>query len=242
MATFQFDLLELPPEAEALRAEVRAFLRRTAGDAPRTARALLGRLRSRVQPQVGARGWIGMTWPQALRRPRAQRARALRRARGDARRRRAGGRALDRRPAERPAAAALRHRGAAQALSCRASRAASSSFCIGMSEPDSGSDLASIRTRAERSAGGWRVNGTKIWTSGAHSSRLHDRARSARRRARRRSTRGSRSSSSISQPPGIAMRPDPRSRRRRTTSTRSSSRTPVPADARSAARAPAGSR
>jgi acyl-CoA dehydrogenase len=37
-----------------------------------------------------------------------------------------------------------------------------------MSEPDSGSDLASVRTRAEPVEGGWRVNGTKVWTSNAH--------------------------------------------------------------------------
>lgn len=42
------------------------------------------------------------------------------------------------------------------------------SFAVGMSEPDSGSDLASIRMRAERVDGGWRLNGSKIWTSYAH--------------------------------------------------------------------------
>lgn len=38
-------------------------------------------------------------------------------------------------------------------------------FCIGMSEPGSGSDLASVRTRAERTDSGWCLNGQKIWTT-----------------------------------------------------------------------------
>lgn len=41
-------------------------------------------------------------------------------------------------------------------------------FCLGMSEPDAGSDLASVRTAARAVEGGWRVTGQKIWTSGAH--------------------------------------------------------------------------
>jgi alkylation response protein AidB-like acyl-CoA dehydrogenase len=43
-------------------------------------------------------------------------------------------------------------------------------FAIGMSEPESGSDLASVRTRALRVDGGWTVSGTKLWTTGAHRS------------------------------------------------------------------------
>lgn len=41
-------------------------------------------------------------------------------------------------------------------------------FGIGMSEPDSGSDLAAVRTRAEKVEGGWVINGTKVWTTNAH--------------------------------------------------------------------------
>ncbi len=41
-------------------------------------------------------------------------------------------------------------------------------FCVGMSEPDSGSDLAAVSTKAVPVAGGWRVTGTKLWTTNAH--------------------------------------------------------------------------
>jgi acyl-CoA dehydrogenase len=41
-------------------------------------------------------------------------------------------------------------------------------FCLGMSEPEAGSDLAAVRTVARKVSGGWRVTGRKTWTSQAH--------------------------------------------------------------------------
>lgn len=41
-------------------------------------------------------------------------------------------------------------------------------FCLGMSEPEAGSDLAAVHTTAVKVDGGWRVNGRKTWTSQAH--------------------------------------------------------------------------
>ena len=37
-----------------------------------------------------------------------------------------------------------------------------------MSEPDSGSDLASVKTKATKTNDGWKLEGRKIWSTGAH--------------------------------------------------------------------------
>ena len=167
--SLSFDQIRLPPECESLRREVRAFIAEevSAGtfnpDRPWDVDSQ-DRAFSR---KVGAKGWIGMTWPKKY-----------------------GGHErsfLERYVVTeefRVANAPVRLHFVADRQSgpilikyapehikqdilpriCRGELC----FVIGMSEPNSGSDLFAAKTKATKVDGGWKINGTKIWTSNAH--------------------------------------------------------------------------
>jgi len=168
MAVFHFALTELPPEAESLRAEVRDFLAtELAGrTAVRRARSW-GGWDPEFSRRVGARGWIGMTWPKRYgghERSFLERYVVLEEMLA------AGAPVGAHWVADRQSGPLLLRFGteAQRERFVPAIARGELAFAIGMSEPDSGSDLASIRTRAVRTDGGYVVNGTKVWTSNAH--------------------------------------------------------------------------
>ena len=163
-----FDPCDLPPETETLRQDVRAFLTDALAD---YSPAQLAKSWFACDPafsrKVGGQGWLGMTWPKQY----------------------GGGErsALDRYVVLEEmlavgAPVGLHWVGDRQSgplimtFGTEAQRQeilpkivrGEAFFCIGMSEPDSGSDLASIRTKAEKVEGGYVINGTKVWTSNAH--------------------------------------------------------------------------
>jgi len=168
MTSFAFDLIELPAEAEALRAEVREFLRETLGDRAAHRRAhSWGGFDREFSRRVGQRGWIGMTWPKRYgghERTFLERYVVLEEMLA------AGAPVGAHWIADRQSGPLLLRFGtdAQRDRFLPAIVRGEVAFAIGMSEPDSGSDLASIRTRAVRADGGYVVNGTKVWTSNAH--------------------------------------------------------------------------
>jgi len=154
--------------AEALRQEVRDFLAVELRDRPPVNRAESW---SGADPdfsrKMAARGWIAMTWPKRYgghERSALERYIVLEEML-------AGGAPVGFHwVADRQSGPNILRNGteAQRQLILPKIAAGECSFCIGMSEPDSGSDLAAARTRAQRVQGGWLVNGTKVWTSSAH--------------------------------------------------------------------------
>lgn len=161
----RLSLQPLPPEAEALRAPVRAFLDEALAGMPADlrARSWLG-FDAEFSRQLGQRGWIGMALPPEY-----------------------GGGGRDHFArfvlveellargapvsahwiAERQSAPLLLRFGTEAQKRFHVPRICrgESFFAIGMSEPQVGSDLASVRTRATKTANGWLLNGQKIWTT-----------------------------------------------------------------------------
>jgi alkylation response protein AidB-like acyl-CoA dehydrogenase len=154
--------------AETLRGEVRTFL-----DTALAGRTPLQRAESwngfdrDFSKALGAQGWLGMTWPRHYgghARSSFERYVVVEETLA------AGAPVSAHWIAERQSGPTLLKFGTEAQRHAILPRIAAGDcvFCIGMSEPDSGSDLAAVRTRAERVADGWRVTGTKLWTTNAH--------------------------------------------------------------------------
>ena len=165
---FNFHLTKFSNEAEILRSEVREFLIDALKDIPKETRAETWYgADENFSKKVGEKGWIGLNWPKEF---------------GGA-----GRTSMERYVILEEMLTAGAPVGA-HWISDRLSGPliirygtekhqkellpgilkGESYFCIGMSEPDSGSDLAALRTKAEKKDNVYIVNGTKLWTSGAH--------------------------------------------------------------------------
>ena len=168
MTALRFDPPTLPAEAEALRRQVRAFLAEERAKGSWSPRGDFG-----THPDVafsrlvGAQGWIGMTWPK---RYGGHERSGLERYVVTEELLVSGAPITAHWIADRQSGPLILRNGTEEQKMRFLPRIARGEifFCIGMSEPDSGSDLVSIRTRATKVDGGWRITGRKVWTSNAH--------------------------------------------------------------------------
>lgn len=154
--------------AEALRHEVRAFLKETLASRAPAERALSWTGYDEAFSRALARkGWVAMTWPKEYgghERSALERYVVLEELLA------AGAPVSAHWIADRQSGPLLLRYGTEEQRREILPRIAAGEcfFCIGMSEPDSGSDLAGARTRATPVDGGFRVNGTKLWTTNGH--------------------------------------------------------------------------
>jgi hypothetical protein len=156
------------PEAESVRAEVRAFLETELADrSPRERAESWNGYDPAFSRKMGEHGWIAMTWPKQYgghERTALERYVVLEEMLA------AGAPVSAHWIADRQSGPLIMRVGTDEQKETILPRIARGEafFCIGMSEPDTGSDLASVRTRATKVQGGYLVNGTKVWTSFAH--------------------------------------------------------------------------
>jgi alkylation response protein AidB-like acyl-CoA dehydrogenase len=117
--------------------------------------------------KLGARGWLGMVWPQEYGgrdRPQEERFVVIEELLA------AGAPVAAHWVAERQIGPSLLRFGTPEQRQRHLPAIARGESYFGAcySEPDVGSDLASVRTRAAQTAKGWRITGRKVWTSQAH--------------------------------------------------------------------------
>lgn len=158
----------LPPEADRLRIEVRRFLQEER-DAGSFSPCITGWtvFDRRFSLRFAKQGWIGMTWPRAYG---GGERNMLERYVVTEELLASGAPCASHWPADRQVGPLILRFGSEKAKHHYIPRIVRGecSFAIGISEPDAGSDVASIRTRATKVDGGWRITGRKIWTSNAH--------------------------------------------------------------------------
>jgi alkylation response protein AidB-like acyl-CoA dehydrogenase len=154
---------------EGLRSEVREFLAvaRASGAFVPHCDAWMTGFDPAFSRSLAERGWIGMTWPReygGAERSEGERLAVVEELLA------AGAPVAAHWFADRQIGPCLLRNGTPELRARYLPRIAAGRcfFAVGMSEPDSGSDLASIRTSARRTGSGWVVNGTKVWTSHAH--------------------------------------------------------------------------
>lgn len=167
-------LAPAPPSeaAEAVRLEVRQFLAEelAAGTFSTHVDTWLSGVDPAFSRKLGERGWLGMTWPKEYG---GHERTAMERYAVTEELLAAGAPVAAHWIADRQSGPNLLRYGTETQRKEILPRIAAGEcfFVIGMSEPDSGSDLASIRTKAVRNADGdWVVDGAKVWTSNAHHS------------------------------------------------------------------------
>ncbi|MGQ0700673.1 MAG: acyl-CoA dehydrogenase family protein [Panacagrimonas sp.] len=170
--SIEFPPVEVPVHVREVRAEVRDFIARECGPISAVKRAnSWARFDAEFSRKLGERGWIGMTFPKRY--GGHERSPLVRYAVVEELLA-AGAPVAAHWISDRQSAHNILHHGTeAMKEKWLPQLLRGTAYCvIGMSEPNTGSDLASVRTRAARVEGGWRINGQKIWTTQAHRSHL----------------------------------------------------------------------
>jgi alkylation response protein AidB-like acyl-CoA dehydrogenase len=168
MHEFRFEPVQLPPAARELRRQVRALIaEEVAAGAFNPSRNSWATFDAAFSRKCGERGFIGMLWPKKYG---GHERSALERYVVTEEMLAGGAPVGGHWVADRQSGNQILRNGSERARSeiLPGIAAGTCFFAIGMSEPDSGSDLAAVRARAAKAEGGWKISGTKVWTSSAH--------------------------------------------------------------------------